>query len=183
MTLHLALFFLPCRQAHGSLSWPVWTRGTVCRCSDGLLVNLHLALCFFLSSGPRSAASWPVWTRGTWTRSFTRPLCATTYAYGSDCIKLWSLRSCSPFLFVVIPVVAQMQILMVLHHRVFPAAVRLIRWSTFAVQVVACPLCATTDALVDDVAQFIDSLDVPVTMQRRELDGGFRALCSGTGPG
>ena len=50
-------------------------------------------------------------------------------------------------------------------------------------QVVACPLCATTDALVDDVAQFIDSLDVPVNMQRRELDGGFRALCTGTGPG
>ena len=43
-------------------SWPAWTRGTVCRCLDGLLVNLHLALCFFLSSGPRCAASWPVWT-------------------------------------------------------------------------------------------------------------------------
>ena len=78
-------------------SWPVWTRGTVCRCLVGLLVNLHLALCFFLSSGPTCAASWPLWTRGSWTWSFTRPLCATTYAYGSDCIKLWSLRSCSPF--------------------------------------------------------------------------------------
>ena len=28
-------------------------------------------------------------------------------------------------------------------------------------QVVACPLCATTDALVDDVAQFIDSFGRP----------------------
>ena len=37
----------------------------------------------------------------------------------------------------------------------------LIRWSTFAVQVVACPLCATTDAVVDDVAQFIDSFGRP----------------------
>ena len=36
-------------------SWPVWTRGTVCRCLCGLLVNLHLTLCFFLSSGPRCA--------------------------------------------------------------------------------------------------------------------------------
>ena len=36
-------------------------------------------------------------------------------------------------------------------------------------QVVACPLCATTAALVDDVVQFIDILDVPVIMQRREL--------------
>ena len=65
----------------------------------------------------------------------------------------------------------------------FPSCSSLIRWSTFAAHVVACPLCATTDALVDDVAQFIDSLNVPVSMLRRELDGGFRALCTGTGPG
>ena len=33
-------------------------------------------------------------------------------------------------------------------------------------QVVACPLCATTDAVVDDVGQFIDVVDVPVIIQR-----------------
>ena len=58
-----------------------------------------------------------------------------------------------------------------------------LRLVVFFALVVACPLCATTDAMVDDVAQFIDSLDIPVTMQRRELVGGCRALCTGTGPG
>ena len=33
------------------------------------------------------------------------------------------------------------------------------------------PLCATTDALVDVLAQFIDSSHVPVIMQRRLLSG------------
>ena len=58
-----------------------------------------------------------------------------------------------------------------------------LRLVVFFGPVVACPLCATTDPLVDDVAQFIYSLDVPVTMQRRELDGGFRAVYTGTRPG
>ena len=37
------------------------------------------------------------WFPRAWTRSFTRPLCAMTYAHGSDCRKLWRLRSCSTF--------------------------------------------------------------------------------------
>ena len=54
-------------------------------------------------------------------------------------------------------------------------------------QVVACPLCATTDAVFDDVAQFIDVVDVPVIIQRRFLSCSSWTrwltcpLCSSTG--
>ena len=40
---------------------------------------------------------------------------------------------------------------------------------------VACLLCATTVALVDDDAQFFDSLDVSVSMQRPELTPAIRS--------
>ena len=53
------------------------------------------------------------WFPRAWTRSFTRPLCAMTYAYGSDCRKLWRLRSCSLSLVVDISFPVQRQNLMV----------------------------------------------------------------------
>ena len=62
---------------------------------------------------------------------------------------------------VDIPVVAQMQIPLVRLPKRFSSCSTLIRCSTFAVQVVACPLCASTDAVVDDVAQFIDCCGRP----------------------
>ena len=54
-------------------------------------------------------------------------------------------------------------------------------------QVVACPLCATTDAVVDDVAQFIYVVDVLVIIQRLFLSFSSWIrwltcpLCSSTG--
>ena len=70
-------------------SWPVWTRGTVCRCLYGLLVNLHLTLCFFLSSGPRCAVRVgvriPLYGQGLCLSSWfwcSAPLCALICGYG-----------------------------------------------------------------------------------------------------
>ena len=95
--------------------------GKDCACLSVVLVLIRTLCSLLPFTGPDALHHGRMDQRScSW--SFTRLLCATTYAYGSDCIKLWSLRSCSFFLFVVIPVVAQMQMLMVLHHRVSPAA-------------------------------------------------------------
>ena len=49
--------------------------------------------------------------------------------------------------------------------------------------VVACPLCATTVALVDDVAQFIDSLDVPVSCRDLSWTADLGPCAQAQGPG
>ena len=84
-----------------------------------LLVAILLVLCsLLLTTGPRCSASGRVWLRRTVIPRYRGPRAWTRCVHKT--VESPQLQS---FLFVVIPVVAQMQILMVLHHRVSPAAV------------------------------------------------------------
>ena len=153
--------------------WYFWylhfARCVPCCCSQALMPCIMAGM----DQSASMVSSW----------SFTRPLCATTFDCRKLCrLRSFSTFERGRRFFCrgaeAVPLGPDCSE----HHRDFPSCSTLTRWSTSVVQVqqiprvqswrrqpsshscsslnsrpvVACPLCATTDAVVDVLTQFID---------------------------